>query len=132
MAFRISSREHNALILMVELALAKDLVSLDAIAKRMHISQGYLEEIARDLKSAELISGRQGRGGGYALARAASKISLADILRAVDGPLELVACQGMIECPVGHKCPSKKVWSDVQAALEKSLKGISLASIIKK
>ncbi len=130
MAFRISSREHNALILMVELALAKGLLSLDAIAQRMHISQGYLEEIARALKSAGLISGRQGRGGGYALAGSASRISLADILLAVDGPLELVSCQGAVECPVGHKCPSKKVWSDVQAAIDGSLKGISLASII--
>ena len=131
--FRISARDHGALILMSDLAArykAGSFVSLQDIADRMHLSQGYLEEIAGALKKAELIAGKQGPAGGYRLARVPSKISLEDILVAVNGPLELVDCQGKNSlCPVAGKCPSKNVWAVLQSSIKKSLEETTLDKI---
>jgi Rrf2 family protein len=124
--FRISARDHGALILMSDLASrykTGSFVSLQDIADRMHLSQGYLEEIAGALKKAKLITGKQGPAGGYRLARPPSKISMEDILTAVEGPIELVECQGKSSlCPVSGKCPSKNIWGALQSAIKKSLK----------
>jgi Rrf2 family protein len=128
--FRISARDHGALILMSYLAARHktgSFVSLQEIADRMHLSQGYLEEIAGALKKAKLIKGKQGPAGGYRLARSPSKISMEDILTAVEGPIELVECQGKANfCPVAGKCPSKDVWGALQKAIKKSLKETTL------
>jgi Rrf2 family protein len=133
--FRISARDHGALILMSDLAAAYkagSFVSLQAIADRMHLSQGYLEEIAGALKKAKLIAGKQGPAGGYRLARPPSKISMEDILIAVEGPIELVECQGKSNlCPVAGKCPSKNAWGALQAAIQASLRKTTLAQTIK-
>lgn len=131
MPFNVSSFEHNALILLTEIASAKGLVSLDAVAKRMCLSQGYLEEVAHALKTAKLIRGRQGRGGGYLLARPASKISLSDVMSAVNGPLELVSCQSAKTCPVSGRCQSKQAWADLRRTIDASLEKITLESIVK-
>jgi Rrf2 family protein len=133
--FRLTARDHGALILMTELAArykAGSFVSLQAIADRMHLSQGYLEEIAGALKQARLIAGKQGPTGGYRLARPPSKISMADILTAIEGPIELVECQGRASlCPVAGKCPSKNVWGALQTVIQTSLRKTTLAKTIK-
>jgi len=133
--FRISARDHGALILMSDLAArhkAGSFVSLQDIADRMHLSQGYLEEIAGALKKAKLITGKQGPAGGYRLARPPSRISMEDIMVAVEGPIELVECQGKSGlCPVAGKCSSKNVWGALQAAIRSSLRQTTLAQTIK-
>ncbi|MBI5654232.1 Rrf2 family transcriptional regulator [Candidatus Uhrbacteria bacterium] len=132
--FRISARDHGALILMGDLASRHKLgsfVSLQDIADRMHLSQGYLEEIAGALKKAGLITGKQGPAGGYRLARTPSSISLEDILIAIEGPIELVECQGKANlCPVSGKCSSKNAWGALQTAIRTSLRKTTLAQTI--
>jgi len=133
--FRLTARDHNALILMGELAArfgSGEFVSLQQVADKMHLSQGYLEEIAGALKQARLIAGKQGPTGGYRLARPPSKISMEDILIAIEGPIELVECQGRASlCPVAGKCLSKNVWGALQTAIQTSLRKTTLAKTIK-
>jgi len=133
--FRITARGHNALMLMTELAgkfKSGSFVSLQEVADRMHISQGYLEEIAGALKKSKLIIGKQGPAGGYRLARPPAEISMQDIMVAIEGPIELVECQGKNPaCPVAGKCPSKIAWKVLQTAIRTSLRRTTLAQTIK-
>lgn len=127
--FQVSARDHSALILMTVLAEThgEGFISLQDVATRMKLSQGYLEEIAAALKKAGLISGRQGPGGGYRLAKRPGAISLEQILTAINGPVELVGCQsGRTTCPVASKCSSKNVWKIVQQNLQKTLRETTL------
>lgn len=130
--FRVSARDHSAVILMAELArLPKDaFASLKDVAKGMHLSEGYLEEIAACLKKANLITGKQGPRGGYRLAIEAKEICLTDILTAVDGPIEIVDCQRSGGCPVSNKCTSKSIWKTVQHRIEETLNETTLAEIV--
>lgn len=125
--FTIPARDHCALILMTELARAKSPLSLAEVARRMHLSQGYLEEIAGALKKSELVLGKTGPRGGYVLARPATGITLEEILAAMEGPLELVACQkGSGGCLFAGKCSSEKAWGKLQESIHKTLMNTTL------
>jgi Rrf2 family protein len=127
--FRIPARLHLGFILMTELAKAREYLPLREIAERMHVSDGYLEEIAAALKSAGLIQGRTGPGGGYRLAKHAKKISTEEIVIAIEGPMELVECHGGA-CSVEHRCSSKRLWDAVRTDLRASLKKRSLGEFV--
>jgi Rrf2 family protein len=132
--FRVTARDHSALILMTALAERYGeggYVSLQDVASDMGLSQGYLEEIATSLKRAKLIRGKQGPNGGYCLASAPERISVEDVLTAVEGPIELVACQSRGgTCPIASKCLSKSVWSRIQNTIRESLQGITLKDVL--
>ena len=92
MTMRISERVDNAVRAMAELASGElaehdGVVKAEAIATRQDISLKYLLDILRDLKRAELVRSKRGPDGGFSLSRPAEQISLADVFRAVDGPL---------------------------------------------
>lgn len=128
--FRIPARLHLGFILMTELAKALDYLTLREIAERMHVSDGYLEEIAAALKSAKLIEGRTGPKGGYRLAKDPKKISALEIVSAIEGPMELVECHGGGKCPVEHLCSSKRLWDFLQKDVRASLKKRTLGEFI--
>ena len=87
---RISERVDNAVRSMAELATAGgESLKADVIAERQDISPKYLLDILRDLKRAELVRSRRGPNGGFSLSRPADTITLADIFRAIDGPLAM-------------------------------------------
>lgn len=132
--FRVTARDHSAVILMTELASRYEgeaHVSLQEIATNMSLSEGYLEEIASLLKKAGLIAGKQGPRGGYRLAKTPTEIHLEDILTALEGPIELVDCQTSgITCPVSAKCHSKKIWKSVQESIQTTLRNTRLADVM--
>lgn len=130
--FRVSARNHAGMILISRIAEAKspdDFISLNAIADDMKLSQGFLEEIATSLKKAGLIKGRKGPGGGYRLAKPASKITAEQILIALEGPVVLVPCHGKV-CGVAKYCKSKSLWSFLQKDVLQSLKQTTLSNIV--
>ncbi len=126
----VSARNHAGMILMTVLAqsLPGEFVTLQEVANYMGLSQGYLEEIARDLKKAKLIRGRKGPGGGYQLASPAQKITAKQILVALEGPIVPVECGSA--CPVASRCSSKTVWTELRKEMEKSLNSMTLDKII--
>lgn len=126
--FKVSACNHAGMIMMTVLANAKgEYLSLQEIADKMHLSQGFLEEIATKLKRNGLIKGRQGAKGGYSLAKPANKITAEDILVALEGPVGLPGCSGY--CPVSSGCSSKTLWSFLYKDLLKSLKSTKLSDI---
>lgn len=133
--FRIPARLHNGCMLMTELAQtfeSGERVSLRQIAERMHVSDGYLEEIAAALKTAGLVDGRTGPKGGYRLARDPERISMEEIIRAVEGPIALVSCHDGEACPVEHICHAKCLWDFLQDAVVMALRKKKLSECLKR
>ena len=105
-------------------------VSIETLATRQELPKKFLEAIFADLRRNELVLSRRGARGGYVLGRAATEISVADIFRAVDGPLAEVrglrphetAYQG-----VAQHLPS--LWVAVRASLREVLDETSLAAL---
>ena len=135
-AMRISERVDNAVRAMVELASGElatrpdGVVKADAIAQRQNISLKYLLDITRDLKRAELIRSKRGPDGGFALSRPATDISLADVFRAVDGPLADVHDQSLRD--LRYPAPADalpQVWMAIRGGLRRVLEGVSLADL---
>ena len=89
---RMSAKAEYAVRAMVQLATVAEgvLVKTDDLAKAQSIPPQFLVDILSDLRTDRLVRSHRGRDGGYTLARAAAEISLADVLRCIDGPLASV------------------------------------------
>ena len=93
---KLSTKGRYGLSAMIDLAVysENEAVSLNSIAERQHISEGYLEQLMAKLKKAGLVTSIRGASGGYGLARPAAEVSVGDILRALEGSLKAVECPG--------------------------------------
>lgn len=87
---RLTGRIVFAIRAVAELVGQEGYVPLDEIAERQDLPADYVRSAMSDLRRAQIVSTRRGRVGGYKLARSARDITLADIIRAVDGPLTVV------------------------------------------
>jgi Rrf2 family protein len=130
---RISERVDNAVRAMSELATADtDAVKADTIAQRQDISLKYLLDILRDLKRAELVRSKRGPDGGFTLSRSPASISLADVFRAVDGPLADVhdaSLRGLAYPPPAEALP--EVWMAIRGSLRRVLERVTLADLVR-
>src|SRR4051794_32556620 len=128
---RVSAKADYAIRAGVELAAAGEgPLKGERIAQAQQIPPNFLENILSDLRNAGLVSSRRGAEGGYWLARPAAEISLADVIRAVDGPLANV--RGVRSEQVeyaGNAEPLRDVWVAVRASLRSVLEGVSLADL---
>jgi Rrf2 family protein len=129
---RISERVDNAVRAMGELAVGGgEAVKADPIATRQDISLKYLLDIMRDLKRAELVRSKRGPDGGFMLSRPADQISLADVFRAVDGPLADVhdeSLRGLAYPPPAEALPI--VWMAIRGSLRRVLETVSVADLV--
>jgi Rrf2 family protein len=128
---RVSAKADYAVRATVELAAAgPGPVKGDQLAQAQEIPLNFLENILVDLRNAGLVASKRGADGGYWLARPAEEITLADVIRAVDGPLanvrgvrsELVAYQGSAE-------RLRDVWVAVRASLRAVLEQVTVADV---
>jgi Rrf2 family protein len=129
---RISERVDNAVRAMGELAVGgSDPVKAEAIATHQDISLKYLLDILRDLKRAELVRSKRGPDGGFVLSRPASEISLADIFRAVDGPLADVHDESVrgLQYPAPMQA-LPQVWMAIRGSLRRVLETVSVADLV--
>ncbi len=129
---RISERVDNAVRAMAELAVgAESAVKADTIAHSQGMSLKYLLDILRDLKRAELVRSERGPDGGFTLSRPPETISLADIFRAVDGPLADVHDTSLRE--LSYPAPAEalpEVWMAIRGSLRRVLEIVSVADLV--
>lgn len=98
-------------------------ISAKAIADREHIPYKFLENILRDLKSHQLVKSIRGAEGGYALAKDPSQISIAQVMRAMDGPIALIPCiserfyESCAECEDEETCRIRRLFSEVRTEM---------------
>src|ERR1035437_1986598 len=111
---RLTTKGRFAVTAMVDLAMSrgKHPVSLVAISQRQKISLSYLEQLFGKLRRRELVDSVRGPGGGYRLARSSEKISVADIILAVDESLDATQCGGRENCRDEDKCITHDLWAN--------------------
>jgi Rrf2 family iron-sulfur cluster assembly transcriptional regulator len=97
---RLTTKGRFAVTAMIDLALRQDNgpVTLSAISQRQEISLSYLEQLFGKLRRHEIVESVRGPGGGYTLARRAEDVTVADIIIAVDEPLDATQCGGKENC----------------------------------
>jgi len=103
--------------------------NIKAIAKEESISIKYLERLLNVLRKQDLIESFKGANGGYTLKKTAKKISVADIVIALEGPIAPMKCVGQT-CRMENTCSSKIVWEVLGTQIEKTLRNIKLSSLI--
>lgn len=128
---RASAKVDYAIRAMLELAAAGSLVKGERVATAQGIPQKFLENIMLDLRHAGLVQSQRGVEGGYALARPAAEISLADVIRAVEGPIATV--RGVRPDDVvyeGVAVGLRDTWLELRTAIRGVLEETSLAGIV--
>jgi Rrf2 family protein len=131
---RVSAKTDYAIRAALELAAAAEddkLLKGERIATAQAIPLRFLENILMQLRHAGLVESRRGAEGGYRLARPAADVTLADVIRAIDGPLAGVG--GARPETLGFEgaaAPMRDVWIAVRASLRSVLEHVTLAEVV--
>jgi len=129
---RMSAKAEYAVRAMTRLASvpAGTLVTTEEIAKSQGIPSQFLVDILSDLRTDRLVRSHRGRDGGYELARPADQISVADVLRCIDGPLASVRDLGLGDLPYsGPTAALTDVWRALRASMRSVLEETTLADV---
>lgn len=129
---RISAKSDYAVRAMAELAAAgaHGAVKAEQIAVAQDIPLNFLLGILRELRNSHLVRSQRGREGGYVLSRPASEITLADVIRAVDGPLANVRDLSLTELSYPGAAESlRDVWMAVRGSLREVLENVTVADL---
>ncbi|MBT9539270.1 Fe-S cluster assembly transcriptional regulator IscR [Thiobacillus sp.] len=131
---RLTTKGRFAVTAMLDLALrgGKNPVTLAGISERQDISLSYLEQLFSRLRRHELVESVRGPGGGYYLARTLGNISVADIIRAVDEPIDATHCGGKENCHDDHRCLTHDLWMGLNAHIYDYLDNVTLATLVAK
>ena len=104
---------------------------LSSIAEGESVSVKYLERIFSSLKRGGIVEAASGKKGGYRLARPASEITIADVLRAVGERISLLDCVEDTEsCQRWQNCPTRDLWRRLSSLLENEMQNMSIADLI--
>jgi len=109
-------------------------VALALISQRQNISLSYLEQLFGKLRRHKLVDSVRGPGGGYTLARLARRITVADIIFAVDEPLDATHCGGKRDCVTGAdgkpgQCMTHELWTTLNRKMVDYLDSVSLQDL---
>lgn len=129
---KLSTKGRYAVTAMMDLALHdhNGPVTLADISECQGISLSYIEQLFSKLRKHGLVEGVRGPGGGYRLGRSADKISIAQIIDAVDENIDITRCMGKEGCHGGEKCLTHQLWSDLSDRLYTFLDNLTLADFI--
>ena len=131
---RLTTKGRFAVTAMLDLALhgADGPVTLAGISGRQKISLSYLEQLFGKLRRRELVESVRGPGGGYHLARDASLVSVADIVRAVEEPLDSTQCGGRENCHGNERCMTHDLWEELNSTVYGFLAGVKLSHLVER
>ncbi|MFF5016609.1 RrF2 family transcriptional regulator [Streptomyces sp. NPDC001165] len=129
---RISARADYAVRAALQLAESRDdgPLKAEAIAAAQDIPHKFLESILNDMRRGGLVLSQRGGNGGYRLARSAESISIADVIRTVDGPL--VSVRGVRPPELSYTGPAESLlplWIALRSNVREILEGVSLADV---
>jgi Rrf2 family iron-sulfur cluster assembly transcriptional regulator len=106
-------------------------VALADISQRQKISLSYLEQLFGKLRRNELVNSVRGPGGGYVLAKPADSVSVADIILAVDEPIDATNCAGRQNCRGEEgKCITHDLWEGLNDHIFAYLRSVTLAQLV--
>ncbi len=129
---RLTTKGRFAVTAMLDLALRNKQapVTLAGIGVRQGISLSYLEQLFGKLRRHALVASVRGPGGGYRLARTCDKVSVADIILAVDEPLDATQCGGMENCQEDKRCMTHNLWATLNEKLYDYLNSVTLQDLV--
>ena len=105
-------------------------VRLKDISEKQNIELNYLEQIFRKLRLAGIVKSIRGRNGGYVYASDPSKISIKQVMDAVEEDLDATNCAGASSCFEGRQCSSHKLWDDLNHVVENYLSKIFINDLV--
>jgi Rrf2 family protein len=133
---KLSQRGHYALRALIVLGLNYNdsVVRIQTISAAQNIPKRFLEQILNDLKSAGILESRRGITGGYRLRRSPEEVTLAEIIRLIEGPLAPVTCVSerfyeRCSCPNEEKCGIRSIMKEVRDAIVKVLETVTVAQL---
>ena len=131
---RLTTKGRFAVTAMLDLALHESTgpVTLAEISGRQKISLSYLEQLFGKLRRHQLVESVRGPGGGYHLARDAAAVSVADIVRAVEEPLDSTQCGGRENCHGNERCMTHDLWAELNTTVYGFLEGVKLSQLVEK
>lgn len=131
---KLTTKGRYAVTAMLDLALHANQgpVSLADISERQGISISYLEQLFAKLRRNDLVSSVRGPGGGYRLSRESAGIFVAQVVDAVDEPVDVTRCEGQGNCQNGEPCLTHYLWEDLSQQLHQFLSAISLQSLVER
>jgi Rrf2 family iron-sulfur cluster assembly transcriptional regulator len=134
---RLTTKGRFAVTAMIDLAQRQHQgpVTLAGISQRQEISLSYLEQLFGKLRRHEIVESVRGPGGGYNLARRPEDITVADIIIAVDEPIDATQCGGKQNChgdseAKGTRCMTHDLWATLNAKMVDYLDSVSLRDLV--
>jgi Rrf2 family iron-sulfur cluster assembly transcriptional regulator len=131
---RLTTKGRYAVTAMLDLAIHynQGAVTLAQIAARQGISLSYLEQLFARLRRQALVESTRGPGGGYTLARTPDRISVAEIIHAINEQIDATRCGGDKNCADAERCLTHYLWEDLSERINEFLCGITLADLVKR
>jgi Rrf2 family protein len=133
---KLSLRGEYALraLLVLGLNYGEDVVRIQAISEHQNIPKRFLEQILNDLKSAGIVQSRRGVAGGYKLAKRPEDITVAAVVRHIEGALAPVSCVSerfyqKCSCPDESRCAIRSVMKDIREAIVKIAERVTVAEM---
>ena len=133
---KLSTRGEYALraLLVLGLNYGSEVVRIQSISEQQNIPKRFLEQILNDLKDLGIVESRRGIAGGYRLRRPPEQISLAEVIRFLEGPLAPVSCVSQTSyarcsCPDEAKCGIRSVMKEVRDSIVKILEQVNIAQL---
>jgi len=129
---RLTTKGRFAVTAMLDLAMnsGKRPVTLAGISQRQSISLSYLEQLFGKLRRHTLVESVRGPGGGYTLARELAQVSVADIITAVDEPLDATQCGGKENCKDEQRCMTHDLWATLNDKMYEYLDSVKLSDLV--
>lgn len=130
---KLSTRGRYGTRMMLDLAQHQDKgpVQIGDIAKRQDISVKYLEQLIIPLKKANFIKSVRGPRGGHMLAVSPEKITVGEIVRILEGGIDLTDCIGNPDiCDRSKNCVTRHIWAEATAAMFDKLNAITLFKMV--
>jgi len=129
---RLTTKGRYAVTAMLDIALygADRAVKASDVSARQGISRSYLERLLGRLHQCGLVISTHGPGGGYQLARGKERISIADIIDAVEEEVDATQCHGKRDCRDGEQCMTHELWESLSLHITQYLSSITLAAVI--
>lgn len=128
---RMSKLTDYAILLLAHLARATGTLTAQELSSRSRVPVPTVSKLAKELSRAGLVVSHRGRHGGYGLSRPADRISVAEIVEALEGPIALTECAKPMggDCDLGDTCLARESWDPVSRAIESALRELPLSSI---
>src|SRR5258706_9607137 len=129
---RLTTKGRFAVTAMLDLAMhgGKGPVTLAGISQRQKISLSYLEQLFGKLRRHALVESTRGPGGGYTLGKPAGEVSVADVIYAVDEPLDATQCGGKENCDNDQRCMTHDLWANLNHVMVDYLRSVSLHDLV--